>query len=208
MTGVLLSLTGVSAIVDWVAVQRDNKPLEYVSKPLTLALLVVVALVEWDGAGRAAPWLVAALVFSLAGDVFLMLPGNLFVPGLASFLVAHICYVAVFDPGVPEQAWEWAAVVVVLAVGAMLFGRLLKGLRSKELGELVAPVAAYSVAISLMVFSAVTFSAIAAAGAILFFISDSLIGWTRFVQDVPHGKVAIHVTYHLGQILLVSSLVL
>ena len=207
MTGVLLALTGASAVGDWIAVHRDNKPLEYATKPLTLALLVIVALVEWDGAGGAAPWLVGALVFSLAGDVFLMLPGNLFVPGLASFLVAHICYVVAFDPELPDQSSEWAVAVGVLGVGVVLFLRLLQGLRSKGLGELVAPVAAYSIAISLMVFSAATFSTLAAAGAVLFFVSDSLIGWTRFVHDLPHGKVAIHITYHLGQVLLVASIV-
>ena len=36
----------------------------------------------------------AALVFSLVGDVLLMLPGNTFIPGLASFLVAHVFYIA------------------------------------------------------------------------------------------------------------------
>ena len=43
-------------------------------------------------------------------------------------------------------------------------------------------------------------------GAILFYVSDALIGWTRFVRDVRHGRVAIMVTYHLGQIGLVLSL--
>ncbi len=40
------------------------------------------------------PW------FSLGGDVFLMLPGDYFIPGLASFLVAHLFYIALFRQGV------------------------------------------------------------------------------------------------------------
>ena len=38
-------------------------------------------------------WFVAALVLCLIGDVFLMLPQDLFVFGLASFLLGHLAYI-------------------------------------------------------------------------------------------------------------------
>jgi hypothetical protein len=38
-------------------------------------------------------------------------------------------------------------------------------------------------------------------------MSDSLIGWTRFVRAHSWGPLAIIVTYHLGQAALVVSLV-
>jgi len=207
MTPALLALTGASAVVDWVAVHRGDKRLEYVSKPLTLLALIGAAVASWSHAGDAAPWLLAALTFSLAGDVFLMLPGNLFVPGLASFLVAHICYVVAFEPDLPDDVGAWLVVAFVLGVGAALFVRLLRGLRDKALTELLVPVAAYSIAISLMLYSAVTHSFVAAVGAAFFYVSDSLIGWTRFVGTVPHGSVLIHVTYHVAQVLLVVALI-
>ena len=53
---------------------------------------MALALDPFDSAVRA--WFVAALVLCLAGDVFLMLPKDLFVAGLASFLLGHLCYVA------------------------------------------------------------------------------------------------------------------
>jgi uncharacterized membrane protein YhhN len=43
-------------------------------------------------------------------------------------------------------------------------------------------------------------------GAGLFYTSDALIGWNRFVREHEYGPLAIIVTYHLGQILLVLSL--
>jgi len=49
-------------------------------------------------------------------------------------------------------------------------------------------------------------SALAIVGAGLFFVSDALIGWTRFVGDVRWGRVLIMATYHLGQIGLVLGL--
>jgi uncharacterized membrane protein YhhN len=39
----------------------------------------------------------------------------------------------------------------------------------------------------------------AAIGAVLFYISDALIGWSRFVKDFAQSRLAIMVTYHLGQ---------
>jgi uncharacterized membrane protein YhhN len=49
-------------------------------------------------------------------------------------------------------------------------------------------------------------NALAAAGALLFMLSDSLIGETRFVRPWVGAGVAIMVTYHLGQALLTVSL--
>ena len=46
----------------------------------------------------------------------------------------------------------------------------------------------------------------AAAGAVLFLVSDTVLAWNRFVRPFPSGPVAVHVTYHLAQGLLVLSL--
>src|SRR5205085_1515979 len=47
---------------------------------------------------------------------------------------------------------------------------------------------------------------LAIAGAVLFFASDTLIAWNRFVAPRPWMRLAIIVTYHLGQGGLVLSL--
>jgi hypothetical protein len=41
---------------------------------------------------------------------------------------------------------------------------------------------------------------------LLFVASDALIGGTRFVRPIRGAGVVIMVTYHLGQMLLVASL--
>ena len=46
----------------------------------------------------------------------------------------------------------------------------------------------------------------AIAGALLFYLSDACIGWSRFVGDFPQSRMAIITTYHLGQIGLVLGL--
>jgi len=51
-----------------------------------------------------------------------------------------------------------------------------------------------------------TGNVLAAAGAVLFVASDSMIAWDRFVRRFAWAPVAIMVTYHLGQAGLVASL--
>jgi uncharacterized membrane protein YhhN len=151
-------------------------------------------------------WFVVALVFSLAGDVFLMLPGDLFVAGLAAFLVGHLAYVGGFlAAGVSAPAV--LAGLAVVAVALLLVGRpLLAGARRKE-PAMVVPVAAYMAVISAMLVTAIGAGpGLAVAGAALFYTSDALIGLGRFVRAWPWSPLAVIVTYHLGQGLLVVSL--
>ena len=78
--------------------QIGAKPLEYLCKPLTIVLLIgLAASVDVDDS-LVRGWFVAALVLSMLGDVWLMLPRDLFVPGLVSFLLAHIAFVVGLAP--------------------------------------------------------------------------------------------------------------
>jgi uncharacterized membrane protein YhhN len=67
-------------------------------------------------------------------------------------------------------------------------------------------VLAYMLTIGLMVGSALASgSAAATAGALLFFGSDFMIAWNRFVRPMPWAQPAIMVTYHLGQLGLTTA---
>jgi hypothetical protein len=54
-------------------------------------------------------------------------------------------------------------------------------------------------------FGVATFFAVL--GALLFYVSDAVLGWTRFVSDLRRGRVVVMVTYHLGQAGLVLALI-
>jgi uncharacterized membrane protein YhhN len=168
--------------------------------------LIGVALVLDPTHGDRRTWFVVALVLSLAGDVFLMLPRDLFVAGLASFLLAHVAYVVGFRMhGGSAGAWVLAGLAVVV-VDVLLAGPVLAAVRRRH-KDLLVPVVAYVVVISAMVSAALaTGIALAIAGAALFFASDTLIAWNRFVRARPWMPLAIIVTYHLGQAGLVLSL--
>jgi uncharacterized membrane protein YhhN len=205
--GVALAVAAVFALGNWWAKLTHSRRLEYVCKPVTMVALIVTAVALDPAAGQDGrrAWFVAALVFSLAGDVFLMLPSDRFVPGLASFLVAHLCYVAGFWTDPPGGAALAVSVVVVVLAIAPVATVILRALRTEP--ALRPPVATYIAVIGAMVASALASgNAVAAAGAISFAGSDSLIAWSRFVRPLPWAPVTIMVTYHVGQALLVLSL--
>jgi uncharacterized membrane protein YhhN len=206
VAGALLVVAALAAAGDWAAVAAGNKRLEYVCKPAVLVALTAAALALDPDDPTVRAWFVVALVFSLAGDVFLMLPGDLFVAGLAAFLVGHLAYVGGFlAAGVSAPAV--LAGLAVVAVALLLVGRpLLAGARRKE-PAMVVPVAAYMAVISAMLVTAIGAGpGLAVAGAALFYTSDALIGLGRFVRAWPWSPLAVIVTYHLGQGLLVVSL--
>jgi uncharacterized membrane protein YhhN len=204
----LLALALVAAVGDWIAVDQEAKGLEYVCKPLTMVLLIgaAVALDPQDPTVRA--WFVVALVLCLAGDVLLMLPKDLFVFGLGAFLVGHVAYIVGMHVEGVDGARFLLGIVLVMAVLAVIGTAVLRGVRAGPDPGLAGPVVAYMFVISAMVASAIGVGDVAAVvGASLFYVSDALIAWNRFLRATPHAHVAIMVTYHLAQVGLVVSLV-
>lgn len=208
-TWVLLALAAVIAFVDWYAVVTERRPLEYVAKPATMLPLIAAAAVLTPDVPAMRGWFVAALVLSLAGDVFLMLPDpkKFFVPGLASFLVGHVLFVVGFLrddlSGMGLLIGGIATFVALASVGPTI----VKGSGEVD-AKLPIPVTVYMLTIAVMVTCAVGSGRVAAiVGAWLFFLSDACIGWSRFVAEFRHHRLAIITTYHLAQALLVVSLV-
>jgi len=203
----LLALALVVAAGNWLAVEREHKPLEYLCKPLTMVMLIAATLALDVDDPAVRTWFVVALVLCLAGDVLLMLPQDLFVFGLGAFLIGHVAYVVGMQvDGVTASRLGVGLVVVTVAM-TIIGLRVVRAVRAGAEPELTGPVVAYMVVISAMVASAVGTGHIAAvAGAGSFYASDALIAWNRFLTETSHARLAIMVTYHLGQLGLVLSL--
>lgn len=223
MTGLawaLLAVTAVFAVGDWVSRATENRRLEFVCKPATTIGLLAVALTLDPADPTTRAWFVVALVFSLGGDVFLMMGGDAepeteagadadrwFILGLGSFLIGHVAYIVGLVTAGIEAGALLVGVVVVLAAMAVVGRRVITAVRTGDEPALAVPVAAYMTVISVMVACAIgTTSALAIVGAGLFYVSDALIGWNKFVKLYAWGSVAIMVTYHLAQAGLVLSL--
>jgi uncharacterized membrane protein YhhN len=198
-------LPGVCALVDWYAVWRGDRRTETWAKPATLIALIVTALVLGaidTGPGR---WLVVALVFGLAGDVFLLEKSDTrFRLGLAAFLVGHLALVVCFiQLGLDPRGWNYLSLLVLgaclLATRQVAASTYLRGGLA-----LAAPVGLYTVVIGAMVIYAFSTGVpLIAVGATVFAVSDTVLARDRFVRPQPWAPVAVMVTYHVGQALIV-----
>lgn len=180
----------------------------YLFKPLTTFLILLIPLIARRPVASPVQLLVlAGLTFSLAGDVFLMLPGDRFIPGMASFLLAHLCYLSAFslDTGWVVSAWlllPWVAYAI-----------LLLGILLQHTGPLSGPVLVYGVAIAAMAWRALERWALvggekallAFVGAVLFVLSDSALATNRFVRPFKAVHVVVLGTYYAGQWLIALS---
>ena len=213
------------AVLDWVAVAKNWKKLEYIAKPA--AMLVLLGLLALVGHLSPLPLLCFGLgiFFSLAGDVFLMISyarfsERWFFPGLVAFLLAHLAYIVGLNSPLPNVSPIWSlGLAVVLALGtARILRRVIEGVRQKGLPRLVRPVSLYGIVITLMLLSALlTFNnsawklsagGLVALGASLFYFSDVLLAWNKFVNPVKNGRLANMVLYHLGQAALVAGVLI
>lgn len=172
----------------------------------------VIALLLWlqqAPAGTYSRWIRIGLFCSLVGDILLDWPGDLFVFGLGAFLLAHLAYLRAYFSDCKRVAWP--ALFIALIVGGGMFSVL----ASAGLGPLLIPVICYSTAIGAMLWRALARlnqpginpqgAWLAAVGALLFVLSDSLIGINRFVAPFEAGPYAIIVTYWLGQWAIAAS---
>jgi len=187
----------VASVLDWVAVARESARLEYLAKPLaTAAFLATAASLDLvHDAPRT--WHLVALAFCILGDVFLMLPRDSFVPGLASFAVAQVLFTVSFLTDDAESSRLLLGLLIAIPAAAGLARRYVSALRRSDHADLVVPVVVYMIVISAMaVGSIASGSPIAIAGAVVFMVSDSLIAESRFVRERSWHSVGIMVTYH------------
>ena len=204
-SGALATATSALGFTQW----------HWLFKPLTMAIaLILVAASAYTTSARGrfdskSLWLLgAALAGSLVGDVFLMF-GDFFIPGLVSFLMAHLFYVALFKRG---QRWfpHRGALATTLGIGVAMYAFLWTGGLPAALR---APVAAYVLVIALMAAQAIGRATVlrdapslwVALGAGFFMVSDSLLATHRFVVPLPLSSVWVLATYYAAQVLIVTG---
>lgn len=207
---ILLIVAALCACVAvWAAAGPPERvPWLYAFKPTATVLLAAAVVLAPRPAvpDRYKGAIAAGLAASLVGDVFLMLPGDFFLSGLLAFLVAHGCYLIAFAAGV-RLAARPLPFVVYAAVGAAVLAVLWPSASPR------AAVAVYSVALCAMAAQAAarwsvlrtTAAALAALGAAVFVISDTVLAFGRFRGPVPHGGVWVLSTYYLAQLAIAGS---
>ncbi|MBV7267803.1 lysoplasmalogenase [Winogradskyella luteola] len=153
-----------------------------------------------------------ALLFSLLGDVLLMLVDRsplFFTFGLVAFLLAHVMYILVFVKHGNKKKSVLGFIVLLFIYASGLFYFLKDGL-----GDMLIPVIVYMVVILTMATTAFLRQGntdrlsylFVFAGAICFMISDSILALNKFYQPIPLSYISIMVTYALAQYLIILGI--
>lgn len=180
--------------------------LAFLTKPLLMPVLIGVVWLEGPKVSFKWP-LILALLFSWAGDLFLMFDrASFFVFGLGSFLLAHLVYIFIYRKSVKVSLLK--VLPFVGFVGLFCFGVLWNKLSD----EMTIPVYIYMLVISTMAYLAscrdvnVKSFENVLVGAVLFVISDAFIAVNEFVQPVLWPSFWVMSTYGLAQFLIVKGL--
>jgi len=207
------------AALEVFALQKNLPRLEYLAKP---AVMIALFLWLWTSVGLqgALLWFGLGILFSLAGDVLLMISlDRFFLAGLVAFLFAHLAYIIGFNTPLPElSGWGIILAVIIGINGVRVMRRVLAPILAQGQLQLRVPITVYGMVISIMLLSALlkltdlSWNANAALlvslGAFLFYLSDIILAWMKFVSPIHHGRIYNILSYHLGQIALVAGVVL
>jgi len=219
MLAVLPALAIVAAVIDWIGVGTRRPWLEYTGKPLTMAFLIAWLIL---GAGTSVAFslptvlVLAALCFSLLGDILLMLPSGQFLTGLVLFLLAHLGYIAAFSWHRGRlSVTEWLVAAGIAVLLTLLLPPISAGLRRSGHPIYLAPVAIYSIVLGGMLWASLATllhaswlaagAAWIAFGGAAFFASDLSLVWDRFVTPLAGRRVTTHILYHIAQLALTGG---
>ena len=206
LTFILVLLVILSASVHIWAEYRGPQRYVYIFKPLTMVFILLIAILGQATLPLYKYMIIAGLVFSMAGDVFLMLPSDRFVAGLVPFLIAHLFYIVAFVSEVSALTW-WP--LPPLAT----YGIVIYIILAPYLGKLKLPVLIYVVVILIMAWLAwerwsqtsQSGALLASVGAVLFVISDTILAINRFRGAFKLARALNLTTYFAAQWLIASS---
>ena len=181
----------------------DNQPeLRFFTKPLLLPVLILIYITRSESEKTQVDKLfLAGLVLSFFGDLFLLFQWG-FLPGLGSFLLAHVFYIISFRKKTQKSIWRFWPIILGL------FATTLLGFLFPYLKEMKVPVIIYAVVISVMMYTALkTQNRNLIIGALLFLISDTLLSINLFLQPLMILNLLVMITYIAAQWFLVKGMI-
>lgn len=208
----------IATIADLTFLLEGNSSMRFFSKPLILIGLILYffQITKPIASTLLTKSILSALIFSWIGDILLMWP-HLFVYGLGSFLMAHICYIIGFKLAQKSETRIQQVDFVrtfffnlpIYLVAAFTFYLI-----NPNLGNMKVPIITYIIVIVSMVATARDrFKKCDSAsfwqvfiGAVLFFISDGIIALSKFYQAFPESGVLIMGTYATAQLLIIMGI--
>lgn len=210
-----LVLFVAAGLADLLIIVFDWPSLELFAKPMIMVALIGFYLSSVPQRNMTFVW---ALLFCWAGDVLLMfqpLAEDFFLAGLSAFFIGQNSYVMAFrQMRVASRGSELSVPQKIrFSLPVILAGTGLVAILFPKLAALKFPVMTYSVALIVMVMSAIfrygqTSSRsylLMLSGAILFMISDSTLAMNKFYSPIPLSGIWIMSTYIMAQYLIVQG---
>lgn len=213
-----LMLAIIAALAEAVAVQRNIKKLEFFAKPAVMIFLWIW-LYESTALQGVTFWFGIGIFMSLLGDMALLSSSDrMFLLGLVAFLLTHVFYLIGFkDELLNFTAWSTVLILFIYVNSARLLRRIASAMQANGKGALSIPVIVYGLVISLMLYAAMatmydpawktSAALLVTVGAILFWISDLILAWNKFVSPLKRGRILNILSYHLGQIGLIAGVI-
>jgi uncharacterized membrane protein YhhN len=220
-TWVFFTLSAVNIIALNIPVEQgvftsQNYLFNVLTKPLIMASALYY-LMKYLTHQEFYNWLLVAFLYSLLGDVLLMGQGInelFFVGGLGAFCIAQGAYIVYFY----RSAGSWYGPnrsIRILQGVVVLFSIGLYSLMLPNLGVLWIPVLLYLTIIASMGivalgrlgrvnFNTFTYTTI---GAFSFILSGSIIGYNKFVDEIPFAGSLIMVFYCFAQYMILKGFI-
>ncbi|MBK5485598.1 lysoplasmalogenase [Peribacillus sp. TH16] len=173
-------------------------------KIIPMLLILLYAYTKNEGKRTRYQFLILlGLLFCMLGDGLLIW----FVIGLSAFLIGHLFYIAAF---LNTWSFSWIRFATILPIAgySTWIGReIVLSLIEKGENSLIIPVICYVTVISLMGWAAfMTGNVAAIIGGLLFVISDSILSWNKFVEDITFSGPLIMLTYYTAQFFIANSI--
>lgn len=205
----------IIAVADLLFTWFQQNELRWLTKPLLMPLLAIAFyLGSAKKSGQLFYFILAALLLSWGGDVLLQMKG-LFIPGLVSFLLAHVFYILYFiktnhsKKGILQfQPLIGLPVLVYIVIFLYLLYPFLDALKI--------PVTVYAITIGTMLLMAINTkrkvkddaAALFFNGALQFVISDSVLAVNLFAYPGRLLSLCVMITYCSAQYLIVKGALL
>ena len=197
------------SILDIVGVAFNNSLLQIIFKPLIIPSLIALYYFSIDKKNN---WYVVALIFSFLGDVLLMDKNNLFLFGIAAFLITQLLYIKIIASQLKKSNFIQKSIALTPFV---IFFFVLITVLKDNLNQFLVPVIIYGIAIS--VFGVIALlnyqinktktAQLLIIGAVIFIASDSIIALHKFHEPKSFYPVAIMITYVLAQYLIYKFMI-
>lgn len=218
--GVFLAFI-LNLLVYW----RHWHKLQPFSKPLAMITIILwtLSLMDWQVDGIVAV-LILAQIFCLAGDIFLLFPKRWFMVGLVAFLIGHLFYLglmaSILAAGFHSDVVTLPSPLIILVgviglvLAMLVFWRVFRpAFRAKGSSKkLWFAMQVYAFILSSMTLASILLllvqpgthwqSMLIPLGGVLFFASDFMLAYDRFVKKNALLRLPIWITYHLAQISL------